>query len=85
LLPSTLSVQEGICADTKTTEAIVKDMLSIVDVKICKVIRLGNCRENSSRLLLVTVDGKRSKWACLKHASRLKNDPIFQKVFYPQT
>jgi len=32
--PSTSSVQEEIRADTKTTEGIIKDKLSISDVKI---------------------------------------------------
>jgi len=30
---------------------------------------------------LVTVNDERSKWACLKYAPRLKNDPIFRKTF----
>jgi len=64
------------------SEGNVKETLLISDVKICKIIRLGKCRENS-RPLLVSIDDERSIWACLKHAPRLKNDPIFHKAFLP--
>jgi len=44
--------QERISADTKTVERMIKDKLSVSDVKISKVIRLGKCRENTPRPVL---------------------------------
>ena len=79
--PEQPSAQERTSADTKTVEGLIKDKLSVTDVKICKVLRLGKYKEKARRSLLVVFDDEKTKWTCLRHASRLKDDAVFQKVY----
>ena len=67
--------------ETKTEEGVIKDKLSVTDVKICKVLRLGKYKEKAQRSLLVVFDDEKTKWTCLRHASKLKDDVVFQKVY----
>ena len=79
--PELSSAQERVSADTKTVEALLKDKLSISDPKICKVLRLGKHKSDRSRSVLIVFDDEKTKWTCLKHAPRLRNDPAFQRVY----
>ena len=67
--------------DTKTVESIVQKNLSISGAKINKVTRLGKQRKESSRPLLVSMSDEASKWLCLKHAPKLRNDTKFRNVY----
>jgi len=67
--------------DAKTVESIVQKNLSITGAKINKVARLGKTKENSPRSLLVSMADKVSKWQCLKHESKLRNDAKLCNVY----
>ena len=76
--PEQPSAQERTSADTKTVKGY---KLSVTDVKICKVLRLDKYKEKARRSLLVVFDDEKTKWTCLRRASRLKDDAVFQKVY----
>jgi len=83
--PEQPSAQERTSANTKTVEGLIKGKLSVTDVKICKVLRLGKCKEKARQSLLVVFDDEKTKSTCLRRASRLKDDAVFQKFIYVQT
>ena len=64
--PEQPSAQERTSADTKTVEGLIKDKLSVTDVKICKVLRLDKYKEKARRSLLVVFDDEKMKWTCLR-------------------
>ena len=73
--PEQPSAQERTSADTKTVEGLIKDKLSVTDVKVLRL------EEKARRSLLVVFDDEKTKWTCLRCASRLKDDAVFQKVY----
>jgi len=79
--PTESSASERAAADLKRVESIVHDKLLISDNRIMKVTRLGKHKENAHRSLLVTVDGEKSKWRCLRQAPKLRNDTTFKRVY----
>jgi len=80
--PEQPSAQERTSADTKTVKGLIKDKLSVTDVKICKVLRLGKYKEKAPRSLLIVFDDENTKRTCLRHSLDLKMMLCFKKFIY---
>jgi len=69
--------QERTSTDTSTVERMIKDKLSVSDVKISKTIWLGKCRDNTPRSVLFVFDYEKTK--CTMFLYWEKIIPLFKR------
>ena len=74
------NVPESENDDTVIKEIIEKE-LRVSDCEVVKSVRLGQKNSQRQRLLLVSVNGERTKWNILKAAPKLRHSSTFDKIY----
>ena len=67
--------------DNTAIKEIIEKELNVRDCEVVKSVRLGQKNNQRQRLLLVSVNGERTKWNILKAAPKLLHSSTSDKIY----